>query len=83
MDESADASNFGDTWNTPEFMATDDRFGGRMVYKVRRGDSLYSISRKLKVTVAAIKDWNKLRSNRIQPGQRLVIYTSGSRTALR
>jgi membrane-bound lytic murein transglycosylase D len=83
MDESADASNFGDTWNTPEFMATDDRFGGRMVYKVRRGDSLYSISRKLNVTVAAIKDWNKLRSNRIKPGQRLVIYTSGSRTALR
>jgi LysM repeat protein len=35
------------------------------------------------VTVAAIKDWNKLRSNRIKPGQRLVIYTSGSRTALR
>lgn len=84
MDESANASNFGDTWNTPEFQAPDDRFGGRVTYKVRSGDSLYSIARKHRVTVAAIKDWNRLRSNQIRAGQRLTIYTgSSSRAALR
>lgn len=85
MSEDADASNFGDTWNTPEFQPPDDRFGGRIVYRVRSGDSLYAIARKHRVTVAAIKDWNRLRSNQIRPGQRLTIYTSGSapRTALR
>ena len=82
MDEDADASNFGDTWNTPEFQAPDDRFGGRVTYRVRSGDSLYSIARKHGVTVAAIKDWNGLRSNQIRARQRLTIFTS-SRNALR
>src|SRR5690606_30438966 len=59
MSEDADASNFGDTWNTPEFQPPDDRFGGRIVYRVRSGDSLYAIARKHRVTVAAIKDWNR------------------------
>ena len=83
MDVDADASNFGDTWNTPEFQPPDDRFGGRVVYRVRSGDSLYSIAHKHRVTVAAIKDWNRLRSNQIRAGQRLTLYTSGTRTALR
>lgn len=82
MDEEADASNFGDTWNTREFQAPDDRFGGRVAYRVRSGDSLYSIARKHRVTVAAIKDWNRLRGNHLRIGQRLTIYT-GPRTALR
>ncbi len=82
MDEDADASNFGDTWNSKEFQAPDDRFGGRLTYRVRNGDSLYSIARKHRVTVAAIKDWNRLRSNQIRAGRRLTIYTS-TRTALR
>jgi membrane-bound lytic murein transglycosylase D len=82
MDEDANASNFGDTWNTPEFQAPQERSGGRVTYKVRNGDSLYSIAHKHRVTVAAIKDWNRLRSNQIRAGQRLTIYTN-SRTALR
>ena len=82
MDEDANASNFGDTWNTPEFQAPEERSGGRVTYKVRNGDSLYSIAQKHRVTVAAIKDWNRLRSNQIRAGQRLTIYTN-TRTALR
>jgi LysM repeat protein len=26
--------------------------------------------------VAALKDWNRLRSNYIRPGQRLVVYSN-------
>jgi membrane-bound lytic murein transglycosylase D len=42
-------------------------------YKVRRGDSLYSIARKFNTSVKKIKKANKLRSNLIHPGKRLII----------
>ena len=42
-------------------------------YKVRRGDSLWSIARKHGVTVADLKRANNLRSSTIKPGQTLVI----------
>jgi membrane-bound lytic murein transglycosylase D len=42
-------------------------------YKVRRGDSLYSIARKFNTSVNKIKKANKLRSNLIHPGKRLLI----------
>jgi len=40
---------------------------------VRRGESLGSIANKNRVTVAQLRAWNDLRSDRIQPGQRLTI----------
>jgi hypothetical protein len=42
-------------------------------YKVRRGDSLWSIARKHGVTVAELKRANNLRSSTIKAGQKLVI----------
>jgi membrane-bound lytic murein transglycosylase D len=42
-------------------------------YKVKRGDSLYSIARKFNTSVKKIKKTNKLRSNLIHPGKRLLI----------
>jgi len=42
-------------------------------YKVRKGDSLYSIARKFRTSVRKIKKVNKLRSNLIRPGKRLLI----------
>lgn len=42
-------------------------------YKVRRGDSLYAIARKFRTSVKKIKRANKLRSNLIKPGKRLLI----------
>ncbi len=42
-------------------------------YRVRRGDSLYSIARKFRTSVHRIKQTNKLRSNLIRPGKRLLI----------
>lgn len=48
------------------------------VYKVKRGDTLYSIAKWHKVGVRSLKNWNNLRSNRIYPGQKLKIYSSSS-----
>ncbi len=42
-------------------------------YRVRKGDSLYSIARKFRTSVRKIKRVNKLRSNLIRPGKRLLI----------
>ena len=42
-------------------------------YKVKRGDSLYAIARKFNTSVKKIKKTNKLRSNLIHPGKRLLI----------
>jgi membrane-bound lytic murein transglycosylase D len=46
----------------------------RIVYRVKRGDTLFSIARLYRTTVDSIKSWNKLRTNSIQVGQRLTIF---------
>jgi membrane-bound lytic murein transglycosylase D len=48
-------------------------------HKVRSGESLWTIARKYKVTVAELKRWNRIKKNTLQPGQTLVIRKSGSR----
>lgn len=42
-------------------------------YKVKKGDSLYSISRQLGVSAAEIKKANQLSGNKIKPGQILSV----------
>ncbi len=42
-------------------------------YRIKRGDTLYSIARKYKTSVRKIKRINKLRRNLIKPGRRLLI----------
>ena len=46
----------------------------RHVYRVRRGDTLSKIARMYHTTVSQLKEWNRLQSSRINPGQRLTIY---------
>jgi len=46
-------------------------------YRVKRGDTLKRIARKFGVTVRDLKRWNRLRSNRIRPGQRLIVFKRG------
>ncbi|MCW5198984.1 LysM peptidoglycan-binding domain-containing protein, partial [Desulfobulbus sp. F3] len=42
-------------------------------YKVRNGDSLWSISKKLQISAKEIKSWNRLGDQAIRPGLTLVI----------
>jgi membrane-bound lytic murein transglycosylase D len=46
----------------------------RVIYRVRRGDTLSKIARAFDTTVSAIKGWNNLTSSRIKAGDRLTIY---------
>jgi LysM repeat protein len=50
---------------------------GRIVYIVRRGDTLYSIARRYGTTVQAIALTNNIvNPSRIYAGQKLIIYTN-------
>ncbi|WP_457573714.1 LysM peptidoglycan-binding domain-containing protein [Desulfolithobacter sp.] len=42
-------------------------------YRVRSGDSLWTIARRFQVSARDIKRWNNLRTSMIHPGKRLVI----------
>ncbi len=42
-------------------------------YRVRHGDSLWTIARKFQVSAHDIRRWNRLRSNLIHPGTKLII----------
>jgi len=42
-------------------------------YRVRRGDSLYTIARKFAVSIRDLRRWNRV-GRYIRPGQRLTVY---------
>jgi membrane-bound lytic murein transglycosylase D len=46
----------------------------RLVYRVKRGDTLSSIARLYQTSVSSLKQWNRLRTNTIAVGQRLTIF---------
>ncbi len=56
--------------------------GGDPVHVVRSGETLSAIARRYDVSVGALKSRNKLRSDRIQIGQRLFIPTKVDANAL-
>ena len=43
-------------------------------YKVKKGDTLYGISKSLDVTIAELKQWNNISGSEIELGQELVYY---------
>jgi LysM repeat protein len=47
----------------------------KLVYRVKRGDTLSSIARVFETSVGALKKWNDLRTNTLRVGQRLTILT--------
>lgn len=45
----------------------------KKIYKVKKGDSYYSIAQKYGCTVAQLKDWNGKSGNKIMPGEKIII----------
>ena len=62
------------TNTTGRATASEDRV--KVVYRVKRGDTLASIARVFKTSVAAIRTWNGISGSRIDAGARLTIYTA-------
>jgi membrane-bound lytic murein transglycosylase D len=48
----------------------------RVFYQVKRGDTLASIARVFKTTVASLQVWNRIPDSQIRAGQRLTIYAT-------
>lgn len=56
----------------------------KLRYPVRKGDSLYTIAQKFRVTVRDLMRWNRLNKKKyLQPGQQLVIYVDVTRQSSR
>ncbi|MFN2431339.1 MAG: LysM peptidoglycan-binding domain-containing protein [Gemmatimonadota bacterium] len=53
----------------------------RVVYRVRRGDTLYTIARKHGVSVDQVKSWNGLGEGGIRVGQDLVLFGGSEASA--
>jgi len=54
--------------------------GRRVLYTVRRGDTIYSISHQFQVSIAQLKTWNGINQrHQIRPGKRLVMYVDSNR----
>jgi membrane-bound lytic murein transglycosylase D len=47
----------------------------RVFYEVKSGDTLASIARLYRTTVASLQTWNRILGDQIQAGQKLTIYT--------
>jgi membrane-bound lytic murein transglycosylase D len=54
----------------------------RIQHRVRRGDSLYEIARRYRVSVEELRRWNGIRGRLIKPGQRLTIFVPPRRRTL-
>ena len=48
----------------------------RLIYRVKRGDTLLRIAQLFNTTVSAIRHWNRLSSSRIRVGDRLTVFAS-------
>ena len=66
----ANASAVRTTTTSPTTTASTQK----IYYTVKSGDALGTIASKYHVTITDIKRWNKLSSNTIRVGQRLIIY---------
>ncbi|MEM1137445.1 MAG: LysM peptidoglycan-binding domain-containing protein [Bacteroidota bacterium] len=51
---------------------------GKYYYTVRRGDVLGSIAQRNGVGLSQLRAWNNIYTNKIYPGQKLVIYGKGA-----
>jgi membrane-bound lytic murein transglycosylase D len=48
----------------------------KLIHRVRRGDTLFSIAKLYRTTVASLKTWNRIRGSVIRVGDRLTVFTT-------
>jgi membrane-bound lytic murein transglycosylase D len=70
-----DRATAGDGVDAPAVASTTGTSEARRTHRVKAGETLSSIARLYRTTVASLKEWNNLRSDSIRAGQRLTILT--------
>lgn len=68
------ASLMDGSGQTPRVIAVSGHKPETLEYRVRQGDNLIAIANRYDCTVQDLKVWNELRSTRLVPGQKLLIY---------
>jgi membrane-bound lytic murein transglycosylase D len=48
----------------------------KLVYRVKQGDTLFSVARLFRTTVQSLKVWNRIKTDRLTLGARLTIFTA-------
>ncbi|MEO8628127.1 MAG: transglycosylase SLT domain-containing protein [Betaproteobacteria bacterium] len=71
------STNLDETYASNEFQASPDESRSAQVYRVKLGDTLFSVARSHRTSVAHLKTVNALKSNNLSTGQRLLIYGNG------
>jgi len=71
----------GDAAPAVAIAAAADTTPAVIVYRVRKGDTLYAIARRHGVTVDELRAWNRLRGSALSIGTRLSIHTSRAAAA--
>ena len=46
----------------------------KVIYEVKRGDTLFSIAQAFRTTVASLRTWNLTLGSKLMPGERLTVY---------
>jgi membrane-bound lytic murein transglycosylase D len=66
--------------SSKKYRTAESPSGRRLTYTVRRGDTVFSISKQFQVSVTQLKSWNGLNTHhQIRAGQRLVMYVPSNR----
>ncbi len=59
-------------------VACTEAFSATITHKVKSGDNLYTIAKKYRVPVSKLKSLNGIKSNKLKPGQTLVVKKTAS-----
>lgn len=73
-------TSLDETFDSAEFKAPLEDRTHRVIYRVKRGDTLTGIARRYGVSLNQLKEWNGLRSGNIRVGQRLSIWEAAGAT---
>jgi membrane-bound lytic murein transglycosylase D len=69
-----ESSEIGSNAAVVPAMASSNSERVKIVYKVKSGDTLASIARAFKTTVASLQAWNRIPGSVIRTGERLTVY---------
>jgi len=76
-------TNLDETYASPDFQATANDYHKRLIYRVKRGDTLASIARRHRTTITKLKEWNGLRGMAVYGGQRLTVWEAAPVRAMK
>lgn len=73
-------TRIADPTRSSAFVSTDIQGKTKLIYTVKDGDNIGSISEWYKVGLAELRNWNNIYKNNIRVGQKIVVYVNPTRS---